>query len=145
MANQYLVYAVKEDDGGGYSAYIPEFPTVCAGGESVDEAVYNAKSGAMLAMDWLVEARRPLLNPVTQEEGEAQVRAERAKDGLATNTVVCETITLPLAEEMGENVGLDLTYSEWFKLIDLKAKLNKSLPEVIVHILRQSNLEVKNE
>lgn len=79
---RYIAGIVREEDGSGYSAYIPDIPEVCAGGKTPDEALFYASEGLKVALRNRAETGLGLPSPCGLEEARARVRAERALDGL---------------------------------------------------------------
>ena len=82
MAKYYIAGIVREEDGSGYSAYIPDVPEVCAGGETADEAVFYATEGLKVALRERMAQGKDIPSPCTMDEACEKVRAERELDGL---------------------------------------------------------------
>ena len=84
MGNYYVAGIVKEQDGSGYSVYFPDFMEVCAGGETIPEAIANATEGLFMAMRNRIEDNRDIPDPCDMNTAKEKIKAERKEDGLET-------------------------------------------------------------
>lgn len=83
MANTYYIGGiVKEPDGSGYSVYFPDFPNVCSGGQSLEEAIEYGQEGLVLGLRFLVEDRKDIPKPSSLEDCKRVVKETRALDEL---------------------------------------------------------------
>jgi predicted RNase H-like HicB family nuclease len=79
----------NEENGGGYSVYFPDVPNVAAGGETIEEAIVNAKSGLYLALHGLAEknAGIPLASPLEVVRSKVKEEREAAELSYPDNVV----------------------------------------------------------
>jgi antitoxin HicB len=58
-------YAVvlEPDPDGGYVATVPAFPRCCSQGESIDEAVSNAREAILLTIEGICQRGEPIPDP----------------------------------------------------------------------------------
>lgn len=55
MSKYYIAGIFQEEDGSGYSVYFPDVPNVCAGGETMEEAIENASDGLQVALQGMAD------------------------------------------------------------------------------------------
>jgi antitoxin HicB len=64
-ASQYNVF-LEPDPGGGYVAVVPAFPGCYSQGESVEEALANARDAIVLTIEDMRERGEPIPDPAAE-------------------------------------------------------------------------------
>ena len=82
MDTYYIAGFIPEEDGSGWSVYFPDVPNVAAGGETISEALTNARAGLSVALREMAERNLDIPAPSSMRDAVASVRLEREEDGL---------------------------------------------------------------
>lgn len=82
MRKYFIAGIFREEDGSGYSVYFPDVPNVCAGGETLSEAIENATDGLYEAMRGMLDDNMAIPEPSDLEKVKKGVQEWHAKIGV---------------------------------------------------------------
>lgn len=120
--NKYYVAGIVPEEEGNFSVYIPDLPQVVAGGETVEEAIFNAAEGLIVAVRGLVEQGKAVPEPSAIAEVKREVEAERLGDDLPYPAdTVYQYIPAPSVETVAVRVNVTIPKGALDE-IDAKAK-----------------------
>ena len=80
--NRYYIAGIVPEQDGGYSVYFPDVPNAAVGGETVEEAIFLASEGLIVALRGMIEQGTAIPDPSPMSAVKRAVEAERLGDDL---------------------------------------------------------------
>lgn len=120
--NRYYIAGIVPEEDGGYSVYFPDVPNAAVGGETIEEAIFNASEGLIAALRGRVEQGAAIPEPSSMADVKKAVESERVEDGLPySSDTIYQYIAAPSLETVPVRVNVTIPKGA-LDQIDAKAK-----------------------
>ena len=120
--NRYYIAGIVQEEDGGYSVYFPDVPNAVGGGETVEEAIFNASEGLIVALRGMVEQGAAIPEPSTMDAVKRAVEAERLGDDLPyPEDTIYQYVAAPSLETVPVRVNVTIPKGA-LEEIDARAK-----------------------
>ena len=120
--NRYYIAGIVPEEDGGYSVYFPDIPNIAIGGETIEEAIFNASEGLVVALRDMTEQGAEIPAPSSMACVKKALEEERESDDLPyPSDTLYQYVAAPSLEAVPIRVNVTIPKGA-LEQIDAKAK-----------------------